>query len=159
MVIINMKNIFILAAFLLISTASFSQNNSSKKVPEITLRDTSGKTVKLSSLKGKVVLIDFWASWCGPCRRANKHLKELYSKYKDKGLEILSISVDENQKNWKKAIREDKTNWLHVLDDMNYANAWSIQYIPTTFLVDKQGNFASINPDINDLDGLIKKLL
>jgi thiol-disulfide isomerase/thioredoxin len=154
-----MKNIFILAALLSISTASFSQNNSSKKVPEITLRDTSGKTVKLSSLKGKVVLIDFWASWCGPCRRANKHLKELYSKYKDKGLEILSISVDENQKNWKKAIIEDKTNWLHVLDDMNYANAWSIQYIPTTFLVDKQGNFASINPDINDLDGLIKKLL
>jgi thiol-disulfide isomerase/thioredoxin len=153
-----MKNIFILAASLLLATVSFAQNTSGK-VPEITLKDTTGKTVKLSSLKGKVVLIDFWASWCGPCRRANKHLKELYSKYKDKGLEILSISVDESQRNWKKAIKEDKTSWLHVLDDKNYANTWGIQYIPTTFLIDKQGNFASVNPDISDLDKLIKKLL
>jgi thiol-disulfide isomerase/thioredoxin len=154
-----MKNIFILASLLLLSVVSFSQNNTSGKVPEITLKDTSGKTVKLSSLQGKVVLIDFWASWCGPCRRANKHLKELYNKYKDQGLEILSISVDDNKKDWKTAIKEDKTKWVHVIDDMNYANAWRIQYIPTTFLVDKQGNFASINPNISELDGLIRKLL
>jgi thiol-disulfide isomerase/thioredoxin len=154
-----MKNIFVLAATLFFATTLFAQNSTSTKVPEITLKDTTGKTVKLSSLKGKVVLIDFWASWCGPCRRANKHLKQLYSKYKDKGLEILSISVDDSQKNWKKAIREDNTSWLHVLDDMNYANTWGIQYIPTTFLIDKQGNFSAINPDIDDLDRLIKKLL
>jgi thiol-disulfide isomerase/thioredoxin len=105
------------------------------------------------------VLIDFWASWCGPCRRANKHLKELYGKYKDKGLEIFSISVDDSQKEWKNAIKEDKTNWVHVIDTKNYANAWRIQYIPTTFLVDKEGNFSAINPGINELDGLIQKLL
>jgi thiol-disulfide isomerase/thioredoxin len=154
-----MKNIFVLAASLFFATTLFAQNSTSTKVPEITLKDTTGKTIKLSSLKGKVVLIDFWASWCGPCRRANKHLKQLYGKYKDKGLEILSISVDDSQKNWKKAIREDNTTWLHVLDDMNYANTWGIQYIPTTFLIDKQGNFSAINPDIDDLDKLIKKLL
>jgi thiol-disulfide isomerase/thioredoxin len=153
-----MKNIFILAVSLFIATAAFSQE-ANRKVPEISLKDTSGKIVKLSSLKGKIVLIDFWASWCGPCRRANKHLKELYSKYKDKGLEILSISVDESKPDWKKAIREDKTSWLHVIDEINLANAWKIQYIPTTFIVDKQGNFAAINPEISEMDGLIKNLL
>lgn len=154
-----MKHLFVLLAALFVTLSAFAQSAEVKKVPEITLKDTSGKTVKLSSLKGKVVLIDFWASWCGPCRRANKHLKELYSKYKSQGLEILSISVDENPKAWKNAIKEDNTTWVHVIDEMNYANTWKIQYIPTTFLVDKQGNFAAINPDINDLDGLVKKLL
>jgi thiol-disulfide isomerase/thioredoxin len=154
-----MKNIFILTAALLFATASFAQTNTSVKVPEISLKDTSGKTVTLSSLKGKVVLIDFWASWCGPCRRANKHLKTLYAKYKDQGLVILSISVDEDKSAWKKAINEDKTTWLHVLDDMNYANAWKIQYIPTTFIVDKKGNFAAVNPELEELEKLIKPLL
>lgn len=155
-----MKNILLLASTLLICTVSFSQSTTDKKrVPDITLKDTSGRQVKLSDFKGKIVLIDFWASWCGPCRRANKHLKTLYSKYKDKGLEILSISVDDNMVDWKDAIKEDKTTWVHVFDDKNYANAWKIQYIPTTFIVDKQGNFAAINPDIDQLDKLIGQLL
>jgi thiol-disulfide isomerase/thioredoxin len=154
-----MKNVFLLAVALSVSIVSFSQTTASNKVPEISLKDTSGKAVTLSSLKGKVVLIDFWASWCGPCRRANKHLKTLYAKYKDQGLVILSISVDEDKSAWKKAIKEDKTTWLHVLDDMNYANAWKIQYIPTTFVIDKQGNFAAINPELEELEKLIKPLL
>jgi thiol-disulfide isomerase/thioredoxin len=155
-----MKNSLVLALSLLIVTASFSQEGSvKKKVPEITLKDTSGKEIKLSSLKGKVVLIDFWASWCGPCRRANKHLKKLYDKYKDQGLEILSISVDDSKSAWKKAIKDDKTGWLHVIDEINLASSWNIQFIPTTYLVDKEGNFSAINPDIDELDGLIKELV
>jgi thiol-disulfide isomerase/thioredoxin len=154
-----MKTLLTLAAILLSITSFSQQQTSSRKVPEITLRDTSGKVVSLSSLKGKVVVLDFWASWCGPCRRANKHLKQLYSKYQDKGLEILSISVDDNKKPWIKAINEDKLPWLQVLDDRNYANTWQIQYIPTTFVIDKQGNFAAYNPDLSDLEKIIKSHL
>lgn len=153
-----MKNLILLVAVLFIGMDSFAQS-AGRKVPEIILKDTSGKDVKFSSLKGKVVLIDFWASWCGPCRRANKHLKKLYEKYKDNGFEIFSISVDDSKSAWKKAIREDKTGWLHVLDEKNLANAWRIQYIPTTFLIDKEGNFSAINPELGKLDDLIKNLV
>ena len=155
-----MKNIFLLALSLSVAVFSFAQQpDQKKKVPEIILKDTSGKDIKLSSLRGKVVLIDFWASWCGPCRRANKHLKKLYSKYHAQGFEIFSISVDDSKREWKKAITEDKTSWLHVIDEKNIANAWRIQYIPTTFLIDKEGNFSAINPDIDKLDELIKNLV
>jgi thiol-disulfide isomerase/thioredoxin len=155
-----MKTVFVLAATFLITSVSFAQSTESKKkAPEISLSDTSGKVVKLSSLKGKVVLIDFWASWCGPCRRANSTLKKLYTKYKDKGFEIYSISLDDSEEDWKEAINEDKTKWLHVIDDMNYAQGWKIQYIPTTFLIDKEGNFAAYNPALGKLDKLIEKLL
>jgi thiol-disulfide isomerase/thioredoxin len=156
-----MKNILLLTASMMIAVLSFGQQPSApkKKVPEIVLKDTSGKDVKLSSLKGKVVLIDFWASWCGPCRRANKHLKKLYEDYKEKGLEIFSISVDDSKIAWKRAIKEDKTSWLHVIDEKNLANAWRIQYIPTTFLVDREGNLAAINPELKKLDDLIKELV
>jgi thiol-disulfide isomerase/thioredoxin len=156
-----MKNILLPAVSMMIAVLSFGQQPSvpKKKVPEIILKDTSGKEVKLSSLRGKVVLIDFWASWCGPCRRANKHLKKLYEDYKEKGLEILSISVDDSKIAWKKAITEDKSSWLHVIDEKNLANAWRIQYIPTTFLIDKEGNFYAMNPELKKLDGLIKELV
>lgn len=155
-----MKKSALLFFLLVFSFCAFAQQPASlSKAPEVALRDTSGQVVKLSALKGKVVLIDFWASWCGPCRRANKHLKQLYAKYKDRGFEILSISTDDSPKAWKRAIREDKTTWLHVLDEINVANAWQIQYLPTTFLIDKQGNFVAYNPDIKALDGLIKHQL
>ena len=155
-----MKSIILLAVTLFFSTAIFSQHPASvRKAPEVSLKDTSGQILKLSSLKGKVVLIDFWASWCGPCRRANKHLKKLYAKYKDHGFEIFSISTDDSKTAWKRAIKEDKTTWMHVLDEMNVANTWQIRYLPTTFLLDKEGNFVAYDPDMDKLDGLIKNLL
>jgi thiol-disulfide isomerase/thioredoxin len=154
-----MKSIFFFAT-LLFSTFAFGQEAATvKAAPEISLKDTSGKVVTLSSLKGKVVLVDFWASWCGPCRRANKQLKQIYSKYKDKGLEILSISTDDSDKAWKKAIDQDKTPWLHVVDDSNVAYSWGIKFLPTTFLIDKEGNFAAYDPEISKIEALLKNLL
>src|SRR5687768_733302 len=78
-----------------------------KKAPEIELPDQEGKMVRLSSLKGKVVLLDFWASWCGPCRKENPYTVDLYNQYKDKGFTVFSVSIDQNKESWKKAVAKD----------------------------------------------------
>lgn len=119
-----------------------------------------GNTVSLSSLKGKVVLIDFWASWCGPCRTANKNLKKLYNKYKDKGFEIYGISVDYNTKAWKKAIKADKINWIQVYDEGGLiADKWRVSYLPTGFLLNKQGNIIAKDLDGKELEDKLIELL
>lgn len=111
--------------------------------PEIFLPDTSTNFIKLSSLKGKVVLLDFWASWCGPCRRENPAMVKLYERFKDKGLVILSVSLDENKKSWANAIRKDRLPWLHASDLRGWksiaASNYGVQSIPQTFVLDKDG--------------------
>ena len=111
--------------------------------PEIFLPDTSTNFIKLSSLKGKVVLLDFWASWCGPCRRENPAVVKLYERFKDKGLVILSVSLDENKQSWANAIRKDRLPWLHASDLRGWksiaASNYGVQSIPQTFVLDKDG--------------------
>ncbi|MDB5240165.1 MAG: alkyl hydroperoxide reductase/thiol specific antioxidant/Mal allergen, partial [Spirosoma sp.] len=84
--------------------------------PEITLNDTTGKAIALSSLRGKYVLIDFWASWCGPCRSENPNVVRMYNKYKDKGFTIYGVSLDKTKADWQRAIRNDHLPWTHVSD-------------------------------------------
>jgi peroxiredoxin len=151
----HMKNYLLILAFLFISTVSFSQGG--RMAPEIKLPDANGDTVRLSSLRGKVVLIDFWASWCGPCRRSNKHMRSIYTKYKDKGFEILGISTDDSKNDWKRAVKEDKITWLQVIDVLNVAYAWHVSYLPTTYLIDKKGRIAAVDPDPNDIERLVKE--
>ncbi len=114
------------------------------KVPEIIQTSPEGKEIKLSSLRGKVVLIDFWASWCRPCLVEAPHIVELYNKYKDKGFEIYGVSLDENKENWIAAIEKHKLDWVHVSDLGGWNNAGSKEYgvegIPFTVLIDKEGN-------------------
>ena len=109
------KTVSILVTFF-IAVLSFAQPAVGQKAKEISLPDVKGKNIVLSSLKGKIVLIDFWASWCGPCRKSNPELKNTYAKYQSKGLEIYGISVDNESADWKQAIKDDRTTWIHVND-------------------------------------------
>jgi thiol-disulfide isomerase/thioredoxin len=130
---------------------------------DFTVAGIKGDSIKLSSLKGKVLILDFWASWCKPCRYSNKDLTKLYSKYKAKGLEILSVSLDDEMKEWKKAVAKDKIKWLQGVDPAAFdgmsAIKWQVDAIPSTFLVNKDGDVVLINPEKDDLEKKIKELL
>ncbi|MEM6320374.1 MAG: TlpA disulfide reductase family protein [Bacteroidota bacterium] len=111
--------------------------------PDFTQKTPHGTDLKLSDLRGKVVLVDFWASWCGPCRRENPHVKALYEKYSDKGFEILSVSLDRQEASWKRAIEQDGMDWFHVSDLKGWKNEvaklYSVSSIPYTVLLDPEG--------------------
>ena len=114
------------------------------KAPEIALSDVNGKIIKLSSLQGNIVLIDFWASWCRPCRAENPNVVKLYNKYKNKDFTIYSISLDQDRKKWIDAINQDQLSWPnHVSELKGWKSTPGIQYgvssIPKTFLIDKDG--------------------
>ena len=112
-------------------------------MPDIALNDPSGKVVSLNSLKGKVVLIDFWASWCGPCRKENPNVVKLYNQYNKKGFEVFSVSLDEDKQKWIEAIQKDGLNWTHVSDlggwNSSVCKTFKINAIPFTILIDKEG--------------------
>ncbi|TAD96099.1 MAG: AhpC/TSA family protein [Bacteroidetes bacterium] len=111
--------------------------------PEISLTTPDGKTLALSSLKGKYVLIDFWASWCGPCRQENPNVVKLYEQYKNKDFEILGVSLDKDESKWKEAIAKDKLTWKHISDLKQWQSVvvpmYGIEGIPMTVLIDKNG--------------------
>lgn len=161
---INFKKIFI-PCFLMLATIlpAAAQLHQGEPAYEIKLPDVNGKELALSSLKGKVVLIDFWASWCGPCRTSNKKLVSVYDKYKDKGFEIYGVSLDENARAWQKAIDNDQITWLQV-NEAHYTESpiiqqWGIIQIPTSFLMDRDGNVVAMNPSGKQLARLLEKLL
>ncbi len=108
-----------------------------------------GEEISLESLRGKVVLIDFWASWCGPCRRENPNVVKLYNAYKDKGFEILAVSLDRTKDRWVKAIADDKLTWLHISDlkgwKSEYARQYGVSSIPQTVLLDREGKIMARN--------------
>lgn len=132
--------------------------------PEISLTNPEGKKMSLSSLKGKVVLIDFWASWCGPCRRENPNVVNVYNKYKDKGFTVFSVSLDNKKEDWMQAIQKDNLTWeSHVSDLKGWKSAAAATYgvkgIPATFLIDKEGKVIATNLRGESLEAALKELL
>jgi thiol-disulfide isomerase/thioredoxin len=117
--------------------------------PDFTQNTPEGAPLSLSKFKGKVTLVDFWASWCGPCRRENPNVVSMYKKYKDKGFDILSVSLDSNKDSWLKAIKDDGLVWNHVSDLKGWQNdaakLYGVRSIPQTVLVDKDGNVIARN--------------
>lgn len=134
-----------------------------KSAPEISLPDTEGRLVKLSSYHGKYVLVDFWASWCAPCRRENPNVVEAYNKYKNKNFTILGVSLDSKKESWKKAIVDDNLNWTHVSDLKQWGSEvvplYGIQGIPFNVLVDPEGKVIAENLRGEGLDQKLQEVL
>ncbi len=162
----NLRKIFVPGLL----TLAWLQTSAQQTIPNITdprldftVISPKGDSMKLSSLKGKVLLLDFWASWCVPCRFSNKQLVKLYSKYRQSGFEILGVSLDEDKADWKKAIAKDKITWLQAIDDRGWdalsAIKWQVDAIPASFLINQEGNVVAINPEKKDLEKKIKELL
>ncbi|MFO7827736.1 MAG: TlpA disulfide reductase family protein [Bacteroidales bacterium] len=130
--------------------------------PEIALPGPEGDTSKLSSLKGQYVLIDFWASWCRPCRVENPILVKVYDKYHDRGFEIFQVSLDKKKSSWTEAIEKDNLKWIHVSDlkywDSAPAKLYRVQSIPANFLIDKQGKIIAKNLRGEQLEAELSKI-
>lgn len=135
-----------------------------RMAPDIVMKDPEGKILKLSDLKGKVVLLDFWASWCRPCRMENPNVVRLYQQYHDKGFEVFSVSLDRKREDWLRGIEQDGLVWPNHVSDLNGWTSsggatYGVTSIPSTFLIDRDGRIIARNLRGNDLANKLKELL
>lgn len=130
--------------------------------PDFTQNTPDDQPMKLSDLRGKVVLLDFWASWCGPCRKENPNVVRVYNKYKDKGFDVLGVSLDKNKERWLSAIEKDNLTWNHVSDLKGWQNSvakdYGISSIPATILLDQNGKIIARNLRGPALEQQLKKI-
>ena len=158
-----MKKIILALSVLLSAILSKAQLTIGKTVPEIALPGINGNTVTLAALSGKVVLIDFWASWCGPCRMTNPYIQKLYKQYSAKGFEVFAVSLDVNKPLWLKAVKKDRLTYIQVIDIDGWlskvAEKYFVDALPTNFLLDKTGKIVAINIEGKELFDKVKELV
>lgn len=172
-----MKQFLLLTAACLFSLTSMAQYQNKKieigqEAPELTYKNHEGKTISLSKINRKrIVLIDFWASWCGPCRRSNPGLVKFYEEYKDKkfknarkGFTVLSVSLDQKEDKWIAAIEKDKLSWPYHMSDLGgwkseAGQIYGVSFVPQCFLVDGNGVIIGKYNRAEDCEADLKKLL
>jgi thiol-disulfide isomerase/thioredoxin len=142
--------------------------NNGQKAPQFEASLINGEVFNLSDLEGKYVLIDFWGSWCGPCRRENPDLVELYNKYNNStfadasGFEVISIGVENREASWKKAIKKDGLEWPYHIAQMDrfespIVSQYGVKEIPTKYLLNEKGEIIGVNLDIAEIDRMLER--
>lgn len=157
----KLKNIAALFLIILSYSTATAQIKLGDTFPDVQLQNEKNAAVKLNSFKGKTVLVDFWASWCAPCRLANKKLVKLYDKYKSQNFEIVGISIDTDKTKWLKAIEKDKLKHSQLIDpkgfDAKTAITFGVEALPAAYLFDASGKLIAINPTEAQIIAQIKK--
>ena len=156
-----MKKIMLFFSLLISISTATAQMKIGDSLPDFELKNNKETTINLASLKGKTVLIDFWASWCAPCRLANKKLAPLYNQYKIDNFEIVGISLDTDKKKWMDAIQKDKVTYEQLIDakgfDAKSALLFGVEELPNSYLYDVSGKLVAINPTEEQIIMQIKK--
>jgi len=147
---------------LILATAPSVQAQAGDEPPDFSAKDISGRALKLSDFKGKVVLLDFWATWCPPCRVEVPSLLEIFRKFKDKEFVLISVSLDRDLQAARQFVKDKGMGWVHIIDQeagRAIAGLYEVEYIPSTFVIGRQGKIEARQLRGDELKGKIAELL